>query len=365
VKGAVLLAASAAAIASGCLRAVPRAPMPGAIAPVVVTERVKHDTDDPAIWLNPSEPALSLIIGTDKDEDGALYAFGLDGRVVRVVANLKRPNNVDVEYGLPFLGAAVDVAVTTERLANKVRVFRLPELTPIDCGGIDAFVGEAQRAPMGLALYRRPSDGAVFAMVGRKFGPADGYLWQYRLAVDARGCVGGTKVRAFGGWSGRGEIEAIAVDDALGYVYYSDEEHGVRKWRADPDAPDASAELALFGTEGFAGDREGISIYAATDGTGYILVSDQGANQFQVFPREGWSGNPHAHPRLKVIKTSTMDSDGSDATSAALGKMFPGGLFVAMSADGTFQLYSWTEMAGSDLLVAPNGIRPGRGSGRP
>jgi 3-phytase len=327
---------------------------------VVVTERVRHDPDDPAIWLNPSDPAKSLVIGTDKDEDGALYAFGLDGRVVHVAANLKRPNNVDVEYGFAYQGASVDVAVTTERFANKVRVFRLPELTPIDCGGIDAFTGEAERAPMGLAVYKRLSDAAVFAIVGRKSGPTNGYLWQYRLADDGSGCVRGAKVRAFGFWSGEGEIEAIAVDDALGYVYYSDESRGVRKYRADPASPDAPNELAFFATDGFAGDREGISLYTLTDGTGYILVSDQQADQFHVFPREGSGGNPHAHPRLKVFKTRTRGSDGSDVTSAALGSAFPRGLFVAMSEDGTFQLYSWADLAGTDLVVAPNGIPAAR-----
>jgi 3-phytase len=334
--------------------------VPGALAPVVVTQRVKHDTDDPAIWLNAADPAQSLIIGTDKDEDGALYAFGLDGRIVKVTATLKRPNNVDVEYGFALGGETVDIAVATERLANRIRVFRVPDLTPVDCGGIEVFAGEAERAPMGLALYKRRSDGAVFAVVGRKSGPRTGYVWQYRLQDDGKGCVKGTKVRAFGRWSGASEIEAIAVDDALGYVYYSDEAFGVRKYRADPDTPDADAELAVFGTDGFTGDREGISIYTATERTGYILVSDQEVGKFHVFPREGEPGRPHDHPRLKVIQTRTDDSDGSDVTSAALGNAFPKGLFVAMSQDGTFQLYSWADLAGSDLTVAPASVSVAR-----
>jgi 3-phytase len=150
-------------------------------------------------------------------------------------------------------------------------------------------------------------------------------------------------------------------------VYYADEPFGVRKYRADPDAPDAGKELAVFGTDGFKEDREGISIYTATGDTGYILVSDQQANQFHVFPREGWQGNPHAHPRLKIVKTKTEESDGSDVTSAALGGAFPKGLFVAMSQDGTFQLYSWADLAGSDLTVAPTSvsrIRQGHAAGQ-
>ena len=56
----------------------------GAIKPLVVTEKVKHDTDDPAIWVNPDDPSKSLIIGTDKDEDGGLYVFNLDGKIIEL-----------------------------------------------------------------------------------------------------------------------------------------------------------------------------------------------------------------------------------------------------------------------------------------
>jgi 3-phytase len=315
------------------------------VKPALVTARVVHDPDDPAIWIDPADPSHSLVIGTDKDADGALVAFDLGGRVVKSVPGLKRPNNVDVEYGLSLGSRRVDIAVVTERLGDTIRVFSLPALEPIDGGGIPVFVGQSQRAPMGIALYKRPSDGAIFAIVGRKAGPTRGYLWQYRLEDDGGGRARAVKVREFGAWSGKGEIEAIAVDDALGYVYYSDEWIGIRKYAADPDAMDADDELALFGTDGFAEDREGISIYARPDGTGYILVSDQQADRFQVFARANPRGPPHQHPRLAVVALSTHDSDGSDVTSAALGAAFPTGLFVAMSDDGSFQFYSWRDIS--------------------
>jgi 3-phytase len=170
--------------------------------------------------------------------------------------------------------------------------------------------------------------------------------------------VKATKVRAFGAWSGITEIEAIAVDDALGYVYYSDEGLGVLKYAADPDVKDAGKALAVFGRDQFTQDREGISIYEMNDGTGYILVSDQQANLFHIFPREGTPGDPHNHPLLKVVKTSTIESDGSEVTSRSLGPAFPKGLFVAMSQGRVFHYYPWPQLAGTDLAVAPDGVRP-------
>ncbi|MGD8441365.1 MAG: phytase [Holophagae bacterium] len=341
---------------------------PAVVTPVVITEQTPVDSDDPAIWINPEEPAKSLILGTDKG--GAVVAFDLEGKIIpdKTVTGLQRMNNIDVEYGFSLGGETIDIAVATERPAHALRVFRLPEMTPIDNGGIPVFDGESGDAalPMGIALYKRPADGAIFAVVSRKTGPSGSYLWQYRLDNDGSGNVVGTKVREFGTFSDAtsmddgvpelGEIESIAVDDPLGYVYYSDELTGIRKYHADPDAPDADIELALFGTDGFADQREGISIYQIDDGTGYILVSDQQGNTFRIYTREGSPGNPHDHRFVKAVKVSTNESDGSEVTSAVLDPRFPSGLFVAMSDNRTFQYYSWDDLAGDDLVKAPNGI---------
>ena len=66
----------------------------------------------------------------------------------------------------------------------------------------------------------RSSDGALFAIVSRSdFGASrEGYLHQYRLVDDGTGTLRGLFARAFGTWSGRKEIEVIAVVQALGHV---------------------------------------------------------------------------------------------------------------------------------------------------
>ena len=317
-----------------------------AIKPVVITEPVKHDTDDPAIWLNPADPSKSLIIGTDKDIDGALYVFDLNGKIIadKVVRNLKRPNNVDIAYGLVIDGKPTDIAVVTEREANKIRIFNLPDMKAIDNGGIEVFKGETIQAPMGISLYTRPSDKAIFAVVGRKSGPADGYLWQYKLTDGGNRNVAAEVVRKFGKYSGKKEIESIAVDNELGYVYYSDEQVGIRKYYADPEK--GNEELALIPNTGFTEDNEGISIYKTGDKTGYILVSDQGAGKFQIFPREGSSSNPHEHKMLKSVQVTALKSDGSDVTNVALNDQFKHGLFVAMSEGKVFHYYRWEDIIG-------------------
>ncbi len=325
------------------------------LSPLVVTEPVRYDTDDPAIWINAIDPDGSLIIGTDKDADGALYVFDLHGKIVqeKVVRGLLRPNNVDIAYGVLVGGIRVDIAVVTERFAHRLRIYRLPDMVPIDGGGIPVFVGERATDVMGIALYTRTRDGALFAIVSRSdaFAPTEGYLHQYRLADDGTGKLQGLLTRAFGTWSGLKEIEAITVDNELGYVYYSDESYGIRKYHADPLAEDADTMLAAFGQNDFTQDQEGLSIYKRANGTGYLLVSDQQANQFNIYAREGVSGDTQQHTLLARVKLATTESDGSEITTVSL-PGFAGGLFVAMSSDRTFQLY-----AVADILRAA-GLEP-------
>ncbi|RCH54013.1 3-phytase [Mucilaginibacter hurinus] len=317
----------------------------GKLVPVVITDTVTHDTDDPAIWINPADASKSLIVGTDKDVNGALYVFDLEGKVVNKVANLKRPNNVDIAYGLLLGGKPVDIAVVTERKTHKLRIFSLPDMKAVDNGGIPVFEGETTadyRDLMGIALYTSPAK-EIYAIVGRKTGPTDGtYLWQYLLTDDGSGKVKATLKRKFGKYSGKKEIESIAADNELGYIYYADEGAGVHKYYADPAK--GNHELAFFGTRDFAEDVEGISIYKTGAGTGYILVSDQQANKFNVYKREGSAENHNEHTVIASIPFSTLESDGSEVTNVNLNKRFPKGLFVAMTNGKTFHYYDWRDI---------------------
>ncbi|GAB3516076.1 phytase [Emticicia fontis] len=323
-----------------------------AISPVFVTDSVKKDSDDPAVWVNPTDPGKSLIVGTDKDQDGALYVFNLEGKVQedKVVRGLKRPNNVDIEYGLKLKGVSTDIAVTTERLTHKLRIFSLPDMKPVDKGGIAVFeneTGDGFRDLMGISLYKNKK-GDIYAIVGRKTGPTTGgYLWQYLLQDDGTGQVKARLVRKFGLYSGKKEIESILVDDELGYVYYSDEGVGVRQYFADPDK--GNQELSLFATTGFSEDHEGISLYRLSPTEGYILVSDQGADKFHIFSRQGTKENPYEHKELKVVQVKAHQSDGSETIALPLNNNFPKGLFIAMSDDRTFHLYRWEDIAGKEL----------------
>lgn len=327
------------------------------IKPAVATEAVEVDADDPAIWVNRRDPAQSLILGTDKggaEIKGALYVFGLDGKIRQKIAGLDKPNNVDVEYGFRLGDRRIDIAVLTEANARRLRVY---EITPagrlIDISGdrTVVFSGEPrdQTRPMGISLYKRPGDGAVYAIVSRALGPTNGYLAQYLLKDDGSGKVEAVQIRRFGGFSGEDCIEAVAVDDELGYVYYADESTCIRKYHADPDHPAADKELAAFGVSEYERDREGIAIYTLADGTGYVICTDQtgGNSRYLIYPREGSPGKPHDHGKaLKTVRGGAQGTDGIDAVSIPLGSQFPNGILVVMNSTGrNFLIYDWRTVA--------------------
>jgi 3-phytase len=329
------------------------------------TAQLSNDPDDPAIWVHPDDASRILILGTMKvaAPAGAVVVFGMDGQIRQVISGIDRPNNIDVEYGMRLGGRTADVAVATERLSRQLRVFRIDPSggTLVDLGGIPVLEGQAGEtgAPMGLGLYRRGRDGAIFAIVAPKEGPREGYLWQYRLFDAGGGRVGASFVRRFGTFSAttlreENEIEAVAVDDALGFVYYADEAGGIHKWHADPDHADAGRELAHFARTGYRGDREGIAIYALPDGRGYILVTDQldENSEYHVYPREGEPGSPHDHSReIAVLRGGADATDGIEISSRPLGPGLPSGVLIAMnSAPRNFLVFRWQDVA---LAVKP------------
>ncbi|MCX6365994.1 MAG: phytase [Armatimonadetes bacterium] len=118
--------------------------------PTVATEPVGTDPDDPASWVHPRQPEKSLVLGTNKTsaaEGGALYVFGLDGKIRQVFGGLDRPNNVAISGSL---------AVVTERLKSRLRFFRITDSPkPLtDAGALPVFVGDWGPVASGASLPR-------------------------------------------------------------------------------------------------------------------------------------------------------------------------------------------------------------------
>ncbi len=314
-----------------------------AVRPTLEFPAVPGDADDCAIWVHPTDPAKSLIIGNDKDPDekSGLYVYDLEGNELQFLP-LGEASNVDVRKGMELDGKPVDICVAVDRSRRIPRVYVIdPESRTLRCMNANWGPQVRKNRPYGFALYKRPTDGAIFAFVS-KLQATD--IQQYRLVDNGAGRIAFRLVRQFGGSVIRTHLEGMVADDELGFLYASDEEHAIHKFHADPDA--SGEPVATFGTgDGIDGDREGLAIYKTSPTTGYLLVSSQGNSTVKIYQREG------DNKFLKTIDTvGAYRTDGIEVTSYPLGRQFPHGLLVCHdSRDDNFAAYPWEAIAGDTL----------------
>ena len=307
--------------------------------------------DDPAIWIHPTDPARSLVLGTNKKN--GLFAFDLDGRKVGVVSPASCPNNVDLLYGFPlnFVRTDIALAVCREKDNPCVRAWKidpktrtLSEVTPPE--GIKIFGGEPG---YGSCTYHSRTTGKYYLFVNHKSGKFE----QYVLGFTADGRLSAHLVRTFAVGS---QPEGCVADEEAGALYLGEEDVGVWKFSAEENGGTKGKLIAKVGENGLKDDVEGVTLYTGRDGKGYVIVSSQGNNTFKIYDRAGnneYIGtiDPAAGRLGKVSET-----DGIAVTNRPLGDKFPHGLFVVQDgtrkADGQrFKYYAWEDVAGDGLLI--------------
>lgn len=313
----------------------------------LATEAVQTDPDDVAIWIDNKQPESSLLIATDKKRFlGGLYVFDMNGKIRQHFENLDRPNNVDVEYGFRFNETtSLDIVVVTERGQKRLLIFAIDPSTHLlynlTGSHTNVFINDTgdYAAPMGVALYKRPTDGRIDAIISRKAGPKENYLGQYELISNGTN-VDLRWIRYFGCFQGS-EIESIVIDDHLGFIYYSDENYGIRKYRVDADESN-NEQIGFINTTGlWQADSEGLALYATSINDGYLIATDQIENGsiFHIFHRQG--NNSY----IRSIQTRADSTDGIEATSHPLGDQFPHGLLIVMNEkDKNFLIYDWRQI---------------------
>lgn len=328
---------------------------------VVVTPEAKVQTvpvpsggdaaDDPALWIHPTDPEQSLLLGTNKQ--GGLHVYNLDGSHQQLVSAGTCPNNVDVLYGFNLGGQQVDLAIATTRAstARGVKVWRIDPKTRMladvaEGGVLKVFNGGE---PYGCCTYRSAKSGRHYFFANAKSGEVE----QHRLEDAGQGKVRSSKVRTL---RVKSQPEGCVADDELGHLYVGEENVGVWKFGAEPDAGVAGKLIAKVGENGLKADVEGLTIYYATGGKGYLIVSSQGSNTFKVYTRE--DDNRFVltiDPKGGKID-DVNDTDGICVTSCPTSKQFPKGLFVVQDGSNAggnqnFKLYAWEDIAGDRLLI--------------
>lgn len=302
--------------------------------------------DDPAIWVHPTDPKKSMIIGTVKRY--GLEVYSLKGVLLHTY-RIGNPNNVDVRYGFTLgNGQTIDVAACSDRSNNQVALFHIEPSTRalLEIARIQSNLTEVY----GICLYRSAVSERFYVFVNGK----DGSMEQYELSPEGQTGISGKLKRTF---RVETQPEGLVADDNLGVVYLGEEDKAIWKLQAEPDKP---ATLSML-TESLPAknrpikyDIEGLAIFPTGDTTGYLIASSQGNNTYAVFERSGnnrYLGSFAIGDNTLNGVDGTAETDGLDVTAQNLGSPFENGMLVVQdgfnldgqgkSTSQNFKLVSW------------------------
>ncbi|MFH8368366.1 phytase [Streptomyces sp. NPDC018031] len=374
------------------------------------------DADDPAIWRNAADPGRSLVIATAKE--GGLRVYDLGARQVQAVPAPPatgpddapgRFNNVDLVHGLKLPSGRTDLAVTTDRGNDRLRIYRIDRDRP---GGpltdvtdpaaplvfsADQQEVDEQRTAYGLATWTDRATGRSYALVSRRERTGVALL---ELTATPAGTVGYRTIRTLdlpsvfrlpngSDWSPCAEpgelpqVEGMVVDPADGTLYAGQEDVGIWRMRADltgtpvlvdrvreygvPATYDEPTDECVAGADpGFGGTRlaadvEGLTLLTESDGDGRLLASSQGDDTFAAYDRERSDDNEYEGGFRVTAASPVLDGseecDGAAVLNAPLGSRYPHGLLVVQDgretpADGDRGATGFKFVALEDVLDA-------------
>ncbi len=296
--------------------------------------------DDPAIWIHPNEASQSLVFGTDKQN--GLMVYNLDGEQIQALPE-GRLNNVDIRQSVAFEGELYDIAVASSRTHNSLDVFSIDRQT-----GNVQFVGRQLldlTEPYGTCLYKQ-SSGDLYAFVN----DTDGRYQQWHL--DSLVPLEMSLVRSFVLPS---QPEGCAADDLTNQLFVGEENTGLWRFSALPDADDSRSLIDLTGAGVLVADVEGMDIYRVNTELAYLIVSSQGDYSYAVYQAQGdyaYLGSFRIVDNPDSGIDGAEETDGLTLTSQYLGPKFPKGLLVVQDGFNLnprtaqdFKYINWLDVA--------------------
>lgn len=309
------------------------------VSATVETEPVQtggDSADDSTLWVNPNDPSLSLVIGTNKQR--GLVVYDLNGKEVQFLSD-GRLNNVDHRDSFPLGDKKISLVTASNRSNNTISIYRVnPETRRLENVAARSITTiEAY----GSCMYHSRSTGKFYYIVANKHGEVE----QLELFDNGKGFVDARRARLFKVGT---QLEGCVADDELDKLYIGEEAVGIWKYPAAPDAPANGTKVDGVMPQGrLKADVEGLTIAYEGNSRGYLIASSQGNNTYVVYRREG---NNEYVKTFRIVASKGIDgvseTDGIHVTTGNLGPMFPNGVFIAQDGSddkGTqnFKLVPW------------------------
>ena len=314
-----------------------------------------EELDSLASWVD--EDGRTLLLATGKSGHRLSLFDGDTGEPLRTVGSRgKAPGEFTRPNGLAVFG---DLLFVVERDNHRVQLLSLPDFTPQAIFGADEL-----RSPYGIWLHESaPGELEAFVtdsfMYGERYDvvpPAEELsqrVRRYRLRFDDQGHLDATYAGSFGETDGPARlnmVESIAGDPVHDRLLVAEED------RTSP------SNLHVYGFDGgwsgrslpegtFAGEAEGVVLWACGATGGYWLAVDQQAplTWFHLFDREDLEPVGSFHGEV------TANTDGI-ALHAAATPRFPGGALCAVHDDRAISAFDLRDIV-RELGLDPDCVR--------
>jgi 3-phytase len=302
--------------------------------------------DDPAVWVHPSRPSESLIVGTDKR--AGLNLYDAQGRLLQAVPDGKM-NNVDLREGFRLGGRNVVLVTASDRSHGTIAIYVLDtdarRLVNVADGPQPANLSD----PYGQCMYVSRRTGRSYVFIS----DPDGLVRQWELIATPEGRVRSRVVRDLRFSS---QTEGCIADDETGRLFVAEEDVGLWRVSAEPGGrEDRRMVASIAANSSLSADLEGLGIYDLGGGRGYIVASSQGNNSYAVFRREG----DHAYLGSYAVVgdgasgiDGISETDGLTVTSGNLGPGLESGAMIAQDGrnvlpaeNQNFKIVSWQDIA--------------------
>ena len=300
---------------------------------------------DPALWINPTDPTKSMIIGAN---DTQLSTYDMNGAVL-AAGTAGAPESftgVDTRDGFSLGGSQVSIATTVGN--GVIRFYTIDPATraltdkTATAGGLT--LPKHGGSVSTVCMYQSPVSGKTYAFVMADNGGA-----QQLELKDEAGKINYSIVQGYTGpdWDvAATTANGCVVDDETKTLYVSEKGAGIWKFDAEPPvAPATTTTGTLIDTPAPAGHlnntTKGLAIVRTGAGTGYLMAStfDTAAPaatdaSFNVYDRA--AGNAFIRT-FKVTAGSAADncheSEGIAAAAATnLVAGFAQGMFVCQDS---------------------------------
>lgn len=333
--------------------------------------------DDACVWVHSGTPSKSVIIGINKSDEvhGGLYLFDLNGNRFQSTeqwvaganwfAPGKKLNNVDQVARFPAGTETWDLVCASNRTDRSLDVFRvhttagdfdkLELVGRISIG--DGFAADDD-APYGIAIADGSQSNVWTAIISDKLGRVAQIELKFSASGTGENQITGTRHDDAGRPWQISEtacpIEGIVADPANNSVYIAAEDEGIFRFQLADGILVMNSKVVVDSVGSrLQEDVEGLTMYKRPDGTGYLLASSQGSNQYAAYQRSYQTGQPNQHvSNFQIGATNDFDAvqatDGIDAVFGHFGTQFPNGLFIAHDGEGSspthYKIVPWSSI---------------------